>query len=63
MYLQDKHSTTPSEVQSTETEEAMHIHLTKIYKSLFHGTEDINWQMNALLLTQVPCPITSTFYP
>ena len=63
MYLQDKHSTTPSEVQSEETEEATPIHLTKVYKSLSHRTEDINWQMNAMLLTQVPCPITSTFYP
>ena len=50
MYLQDKHSTTPSEVQSEETEEATPMHLTKVYKSLSHGTE-------------VPCPITSTFYP
>ena len=63
MYLLDKHSITPSEVQSEETEEATPIHLTKVYKSLFHGTEDINWQMNAMLLTQVPCPMTSTFYP
>ena len=63
MYLQDKHSTTPSEVQSEETEEATPIHLTKVYKSLSHGTDDINWQMNAMLLTQVPCPITSTSYP
>ena len=63
MYLQDKHSTTASEVQSEETEEATPIHLTNVYKSLSHGTEDINWQMNAMLLTQVPCPITSTFYP
>ena len=40
--------------------------------SLSHGTEDtsafdqvlsINWQMNAMLLTQIPCPVTSTFYP
>ena len=38
-------------------------HLTKVYKSLSNGTEDINWQMNAMLLTQVPCPIMSTFYP
>ena len=53
MYLQDKHSTTPSEVQSEETEKATPIHLTKVYKSLSHGTEDINWQMNAMLLTQV----------
>ena len=52
MYLQDKHSTTPSELQSEETEEA-----------IFCGTEDINWKMNAMLFTQVPCPITSTFYP
>ena len=62
MYLLDKHSTTPSEVQSEETEEATPIHLIKVYKSLSHGTEDINWQMNAMLLTQVPCPMTSTFY-
>ena len=54
MYLQDKHSTAPSEVQSEETEETIPIHLTKVYKSLSHGTEDINWQMNAM------CP---TFYP
>ena len=38
-------------------------HLTMVNKSLSHGTEDINWQMNAMLLTQVPSPITSTFYP
>ena len=62
-YLQDKPSTTPSEVQSEETEEATPIHLTKVYKSLSHGTEHINWQRDAMLLTQVPCPITSTFYP
>ena len=43
----------PSEVQSEETEEATPIHLTKVYK----------WQINAMLMTQVPCPITSTFYP
>ena len=67
-----KHSTTPSEVHSGETEQATPTHLTKLYKSLSHGTEDtsafdqvlsINWQMNAMLLTRVPCPITSTFYP
>ena len=67
-----KHSTTPSKVQSGETEEATPTHLTKVYKSLFYGTEDtsafdqdlsINRQMNAMLLTQVPCPITSTSYP
>ena len=38
---------------------------------LSHGTEDtsafdqvlsINWQMNAMLLTQVPCPVSSTIY-
>ena len=72
MYLQDKPSTLPSEVPSGETEEAASTHLTKVYKSLFHGTEDtgtfdqvlsINWQMNAVLLTQIPCPVTSTFYP
>ena len=72
MYLQDKPSTPPSEVPSGETEEATSIHLIKVYKSLSHGTEDtsafdqvvsINWQMNAMLLTQVPCPVTSTFYP
>ena len=72
MYLQDKPSTRPSEVPSGETEEATSIHLTKVYKSLSHGTEDtsafdqvlsINWQMNTMLLTQVPCPVTSTFYP
>ena len=65
-----KHSTTSSEVQSGETEEAIPTHLTKVYKLLSHGTEDtsafdqvlyINWQMNAMLLTKVPCPITSTF--
>ena len=59
-------------VQSGETEEATPTHLTKVYKSLFYGTEDtsafdqvlsINWQMNAMLLTQVPCPITSASYP
>ena len=43
----------PSEVQSEETEEATPIHLTKVYK----------WQINAMLMTQIPCPITSTFYP
>ena len=57
-----KHSTAPSEGQSEETEEATPIHLTKVHKSLSHGTEDIlafdqvlpiNWQMNAMLLTQV----------
>ena len=67
-----KHSTTPSEVQSGETEEATPMHLTKAYKSLSQGTEDTSafdqvlsviWQMNAMLLTQVPCPITSTSYP
>ena len=72
MYLQDKASTTPSEVPSGETEEATSIHLIKVSKSPSHGTEDtsafdqilsINWQMNAVLLTQVPCPMTSTFYP
>ena len=63
MYLQDKHSTTPSEVQSEETEETTPIHLTNVDMSLSHGTEDINMQMNAMLLTQVPYPITSTFYP
>ena len=63
MYLQDKHSTISSEVQSEETEEATPIHLAKVYKSLSHGTEEISWQMNAMLLTQLPCPITSTFYP
>ena len=58
MYFQDK------EVTPT--------HLTKAYKSLSHGTKNtsgfdqvlsINWQMNAMLLTQVPCPVTPTFYP
>ena len=72
MYLQDKPSTPPSEVPSGETEDATSIHLTKVYKSLSHGTEDtsafdqvlsINWQMNAMSLTVVPCPVTSTFYP
>ena len=62
MYLQDKPS----------IKEATSIHVTKVYKSLHHGDEDtsavdqvlsINWQMNAMLLTQEPCPITSTFYP
>ena len=62
MYLQDKPS----------IKEATSIHLTKVYRPLSHGTEDtsafdqvlsINWQMNAMLLTQVPCPVTSTFYP
>ena len=59
MCLQDKPSTPPSEVSSGETEEATSIHLTKVYKSLSHGTEgtsafdqvlSINWQMNAMLL-------------
>ena len=72
MYLQDKPSTPPREVPSGETEEATSIYLTKVYKSLSHGIEDtsafdqvlsINWQMNAMLLTQVPCLVTSTFYP
>ena len=72
MYLQDKSSKPPSEVPSGETEEATSSHLTKVYKSLFHGTEDtsafdqvlsINWQMNAMLLIQIPCPVTSTFNP
>ena len=72
MYLRDKPSTTSSEVPSGETEEATSIHLIKVYKLLSHGTEatsafdqalSINWQMNAMLLTQVPCPVTSTFYP
>ena len=49
MYLQDKHSTTPSEVQSEETEEATPSHLTKVYKSLSHGTEDINCPGSKLL--------------
>ena len=71
MYLQDKPSTPSSEVPSGETEEATSIHL-KVYKSISHGAEDtyvfdqvlsINWQMNAMLLTHVPCPVTSTFYP
>ena len=62
MYLQDKPS----------IKEATSIHLTKVYKSLSHGAEDtsasdqvlsINRQMNAMSLTPVPCPITSTFYP
>ena len=56
-----------NEVQSEETEEATPIHITEVYKSLSHRTEDtsafgqalsINWQMNAMLL---PCPITSSF--
>ena len=43
-----------------------------ILQSLSHGTEDtstfdqvlsINWQMNAMLLTQISCLVTSTFYP
>ena len=72
MYLQDKPSTPPSEVPSGETEEATSIHLSKVYKLLSHGTGDtsafdqvlsINWQMNAMLYTQVPCPVTSAFYP
>ena len=72
MYLQDKPSTLPSEVTSGETEEATSIHIIKVYKSLSHGTEDtsaidqvlsINWQMNAMLLTQISCRVTSTFYP
>ena len=72
MYLQEKPSTPPREVLSGETDEVTSIHLTKVYKSLSHGAEDIsafdqvlsiNWQMNAMLLTQVPCPVTSTFYP
>ena len=72
MYLQDKPPTPPSEVPSGETEEATCIHLTKVCKSLSHGTEDtsafdsalaIIWQMNAMLLTQLRCPVTSTFYP
>ena len=72
MYLQDKPSTPSSEVPSGETEKATSIHLIKVYKSLSHGTKhtsafdqvlSINWQMNAMLLTQVPCPVTSTFYP
>ena len=60
MYLQDKPSTTPSDVPSGETEEVTSIHLTKVYKSLSHGTEDtsafdqvlfISWQRNTMLLT------------
>ena len=39
-YLQDKPSTPPREVPSGETEEATSIHLSKLYKSLSHGTED-----------------------
>ena len=71
MYLQDKPSRPPSEVPSGETEEVTCIHLITVYKSLSHGTEDtsafdqvlsINWEMNAMLLTQVPCPVASTFY-
>ena len=47
-------------------EQATSIHLIKVYKSLSHGTEDtsafdqvlsINWQMNAMLLTQVQDPL------
>ena len=63
IHLQDEHSTAPSEVQSGETEDPTPIHLTKVYMSLSHGTEDVNWQMNAMLLTQVSFPITSTIYP
>ena len=71
-HTQDNPSKPPSEVPSGETEEATSIHLTKVYRSLSCGTEDmsafdqalsINWQMNAILLTQVPCPVTSTFHP
>ena len=40
MYLQGKPSTPPSEVPSGETEEATSIHVTKVYKSLSHGTAD-----------------------
>ena len=28
--------------------------------SAFDQVLSINWQMNAMLLTQVPCPVTST---
>ena len=49
-----------------------HLSILPKSKSLPHGTEDtsafdqvlsINWQMNTMLLTQVPCPVTPTFYP
>ena len=69
MYLQDKPSTPPSEVPSGETEDATSTHLTKVYKSQSHGNGDtsafdqvlsINWQVNAMLLTKVSCPVTST---
>ena len=71
MYLHEKPSTPPSDLPSGETDESTSIHLIKVYKSPSHGTEDtsafdqvlsINWQMNAMLLTKVSCPVTSTFY-
>ena len=66
MYLQEKPSTSPSEVPSGETEETTSIYITKVYKSLSQDTSafdqvlSINWQMNAMLLTKIPCPVAST---